>query len=60
MWFWFSTRYNSVKGEAGIFTNANAFKVNEWLYVPTTTPAVNEGQQFNNSLRITYQVNPKI
>jgi hypothetical protein len=60
VWFWFSTRYNSVKGEAGIFTNANAFKVNEWLYVPTTTPAVNEGQQFNNSLRITYQVNPKI
>ena len=60
VWFWFSTRYNSVKGEAGIFTNANAFKVNEWLYVPTTTPAVNEGQQFNNSLRVTYQVNPKI
>jgi carboxypeptidase family protein len=60
VWFWFSTRYNSVKGEAGIFTNANAFKVNEWLYVPTTTPAENEGQQFNNSLRVTYQVNPKI
>jgi hypothetical protein len=60
VWFWFSTRFNSVKGEAGIFTNANAFKVNEWLYVPTTTPAVNEGQQFNNSLRVTYQVNPKV
>ena len=26
---------------------------NEWLYVPTTTPAVNEGQQFNNSIRVT-------
>ena len=60
VWFWFSTRFNSVKGEAGIFTNANAFKVNEWLYVPTTTPAVNEGQQFNNSLRVTWQVNPKV
>jgi hypothetical protein len=60
VWFWFSTRYNSVKNEAGIFTNANAFKVNEWLYVPTTTPAVNEGQQFNNSLRVTWQVNPKV
>jgi hypothetical protein len=60
VWFWFSTRYNVVKGEAGIFTNANAFKVNEWLYVPTTTPAVNEGQQFNNSLRVTWQVNPKV
>jgi hypothetical protein len=60
VWFWFSTRFNSVEGEAGIFTNANAFKVNEWLYVPTTTPAVNEGQQFNNSLRVTWQVNPKV
>ena len=60
VWFWFSTRYNTVKNEAGIFTNANAFKVNEWLYVPTTTPAVNEGQQFNNSLRVTWQVNPKV
>ncbi len=60
VWFWFSTRYNVVKGEAGIFTNANAFKVNEWLYVPTTTPAVNEGQQFNNSIRVTWQVNPKV
>jgi hypothetical protein len=60
VWFWFSTRYNVVKGEAGIFTNANAFKVNEWLYVPTATPAVNEGQQFNNSLRVTWQVNPKV
>ena len=28
VWFWFSTRYNTVKGEAGIFTNANAFNVN--------------------------------
>jgi hypothetical protein len=60
VWFWFSTRYNTVKNEAGIFTNANAFKVNEWLYVPTTTPAVNEGQQFNNGLRVTWQVNPKL
>jgi hypothetical protein len=60
VWFWFSTRYNTVKNEAGIFTNANAFKVNEWLYVPTTTPAENEGQQFNNSLRVTWQVNPKL
>jgi hypothetical protein len=60
VWFWFSTRYNSVKNEAGIFENANAFKPNEWLYVPTTTPSVNEGQQYNNSLRVTYQATPKI
>jgi hypothetical protein len=60
VWFWFSTRYNRVKGEAGIFENANAFNPNAWLYVPTTTPAVNEGEQFNNSLRITYQATPKV
>jgi hypothetical protein len=60
VWFWFSTRFNRVEGEAGIFENANAFKVNEWLYVPSTTPAVNKGEQFNNSLRITYQATPKI
>ena len=60
VWFWFSTRYNKVKGEAGIFKNANAFKVNEWLYVPSTEPAVNEGTQFNNSLRITYQATRKV
>ena len=60
IWFWFSTRYNTVQNEAGLFENANAFKVNEWLYVPTTTPAINKGQQFNNSLRVTYQVNPKL
>jgi len=60
VWFWFSTRINQVEGEAGIFTNANAFKPDQWLYSPTTTPATNKGQQFNNSLRITYQVTPKL
>jgi hypothetical protein len=60
VWFWFSTRYNRVKGEAGIFENANAFNPNAWLYVPTTTPAVNEGEQFNNSLRVTWQATPKV
>ena len=60
VWFWFSTRYNTVQNEAGLFENANAFKVNEWLYVPTTTPAINKGQQFNNSIRVTYQANPKL
>ena len=34
--------------------------MNESLDVPTTTPAVNEGIQFNNSLRVTYQINPKV
>jgi hypothetical protein len=60
VWFWYSTRYNSVENEAGIFLNQNAFKVNEWLYVPSTEKAVNKGQQYNNSLRLTYQVTPKV
>src|SRR5262249_39149479 len=60
IWFWFSTRYNTVTNEAGIFENANAFKPNEWLFVPSDRPAVNKGQQYNNSLRLTYQATPKI
>ena len=60
VWFWFSTRYNRVANEAGVFTNANAFKPNEWLYVPTTEVAVNKGVTVNSSIRVTYQVNPKL
>jgi hypothetical protein len=37
VWFWFSTRYNSVENEAAVFNNLNAYKPNEWLYVPDTT-----------------------
>ena len=44
VWFWFSTRYNDVANEAPVFENLNAFKPNEWLYVPDTSqPGVNEG-----------------
>jgi hypothetical protein len=60
VWFWFSFRFNSVKNEAGIFENANAFKPSQWLYVPTTTPGVNEGVQQNSSIRVTYQALPKL
>ena len=43
-----------------IFDNTNAFNPNEWLYVPdTTSPAVNKGEQFNNSIRVTWQATPK-
>ncbi len=60
VWFWFSTRYNSVKNQAAIFNNLNAFKPNEWLYVPdTANPGVLKGYQANNSLRVTYQVTPR-
>jgi len=60
VWFWFSTRYNTVDNKAAIFENANAFKPNEWLYVPTTTQGENKGEQFNSSVRVTYQATPKV
>ncbi|NOT45361.1 MAG: TonB-dependent receptor [Acidobacteria bacterium] len=60
LWFWFSTRFNDVASEAPIFLNANAFNVNEWLYVPdTSSPAVAKGQQSNNSIRLTWQATPR-
>ncbi|MEQ1758066.1 MAG: carboxypeptidase-like regulatory domain-containing protein [Vicinamibacterales bacterium] len=60
VWFWFSTRYNSVENEAPVFNNLNAYKPNEWLYVPDTAqPGTMKGYQANNSLRVTYQVTPR-
>ena len=61
VWFFFSTRINQVENEAPVFRNLNAFNPNEWLYVPDTgNPGVNKGNQFNNSLRVTWQATPKV
>ena len=61
VWFWFSTRANLVENEAPIFQNLNAFKPNEWLYVPDeSNPGINKGEQYNNSLRVTWQAHPKV
>ena len=61
VWFWFSTRYNSTENEAPIFLNANAYNPNEWLYVPKTgSPAITKGNQFNNSIRVTWQASSKV
>ncbi|MGE3401476.1 MAG: carboxypeptidase regulatory-like domain-containing protein [Vicinamibacterales bacterium] len=61
VWFWFSTRINQVENEAPIFFNQNAFKPNEWLYVPDESrPGLNKGEQYNNSLRVTWQMTPKV
>ena len=60
VWFWFSTRYNSVKNQAAIFNNLNAFNPNAWTYAPdTANPGILKGYQANNSLRVTYQVSPR-
>jgi hypothetical protein len=34
VWFWFSSGSTPSRARPDIFENANAFKVNEWLYVP--------------------------
>ena len=61
VWFWFSTRINKVENEAAVFFNKNQFNPNEWLYVPDTTkPGINKGDQYNNSIRVTYQATPKV
>ena len=61
VWFWFSTRYQRRgENEAPVFENLNAFNPNEWLYVPDTSkPGVNKGEQFNNSIRVTWQATPR-
>jgi hypothetical protein len=61
VWFWFSSRYNTVENKAAIFRNVNEFKPNEWLYVAdTSSQGVNKGEQLNSSVRVTYQVTPKV
>jgi hypothetical protein len=59
VWFWASFRVNDVANEAPVFVNKNAFNPNEWLYVPTTEAGVNRGEQFNSSIRVTWQANAK-
>jgi hypothetical protein len=61
VWFWFSTRINTVENEAPVFFNANAFKPTEWLYVEDRAkPGLNKGDQFNNSIRVTWQATPRV
>ena len=60
VWFWFSTRYNSVENEAAVFNNLNAYKPTEFLYAPdTANPGILKGYQMNNSLRVTWQATPR-
>ena len=59
VWFWASFRINDVANEAPVFVNRNAFNPNEWLYVPTTEAGVNRGEQYNNSIRVTWQASAK-
>ena len=60
VWFWFSTRYNTIENEVAVFENKNAYNPSAWLYDPdTTNPGGNKGYQFNSSLRVTWQVSPR-
>ncbi len=61
LWFWYSTRYNKSANFAGIFANANAYNPNLWSYVADTSrPAENQGNVYQNNLRLTWQASPKI
>jgi len=56
VWFWFSARYNGVENWAPIFVNQNAYKPNEYLYVPDTSQrGLLKGRSYNSSLRVTWQ-----
>jgi hypothetical protein len=60
VWFWMSVRYHEVSNFAGVLENANAFKPNEWLYVPVEgARGKNEGYSLNSSIRVTWQASPK-
>ena len=59
LWFWTSLRINSVENYAPIFNNANAYKPNEWLYVPSTDRGLLKGRSYNSSVRVTWQASPK-
>jgi hypothetical protein len=59
IWFWFSTRYQGAENYAPVFENANAWKPNEYLYVPTDKRGELRARVFQNSLRGTWQATPK-
>lgn len=60
VWFWFSSRYNGTENWAPIFVNQNAYKPNEYLYVPdTSTRGLMKGRLYNSSLRMTWQASPR-
>ena len=42
VWFWFSTRYNTIENEVAVFENRNAYNPSAWLYDPDTTQSGRE------------------
>jgi hypothetical protein len=59
LWFWASIRFNGVENYAPIFENANAYKPNEWLYVPSSERGLLAGRSYNSSVRVTWQASPR-
>jgi hypothetical protein len=60
VWFWFSTRYQRAENFVPVFENLNAYKPNEWLYVPDPNKRGElRARVQQNSLRITWQATPK-
>ena len=59
VWFWLAGRKALLANNATIFENLNAFKPNEWLYVPGDTVGQNKGRYQTLQLRTTWQATPR-
>jgi len=60
LWFYYLGRtYGNGNSVAGDFQNLNAGDPNSWSYAPGPLQARNDNSTFANSLRLTWQMNPK-
>ena len=60
VWFWFSTRFQGAESYLPVFENKNAWKPNEWLYVPDLSKRGEARARVQqNSVRVTWQATPK-
>ncbi|MEQ1757584.1 MAG: carboxypeptidase regulatory-like domain-containing protein [Vicinamibacterales bacterium] len=59
VWFWFAGRKQLLANNATVYENANAYKPNEWLYVPSDQIGQNKGRYSTTQLRTTFQATPR-
>jgi hypothetical protein len=59
VWFWMAGRKALLANDATVFENLNAYKPNEWLYVPGTAVGQNKGRYQTLQLRTTWQATPR-
>jgi hypothetical protein len=59
VWFWLAGRKALLANNATIFENVNAYKPDQWLYVPGTKTGQNKGRYQTLQLRTTWQATPR-